>query len=152
MYSSFEIANDLIEKGINSNNPITPLKLQKELYLANGFYIAKYGNPLLIERFKAWKYGPVIPSIYHEYKDFGDAPITRLTTGFNQLVLSADVNLELEKAWEIGCKVDAITLSNWTHAPGSPWKKAIDANNEYIDNNDLIEYFGTVFNIQRVNQ
>jgi len=50
---------------------LSPLKLQKMLYLMNGICLREKGRPLIREHAQAWKYGAVFPEAYHEYKEFG---------------------------------------------------------------------------------
>lgn len=51
---------------------LTPMKLQKLCYYAQGIYMATQdGEPLFEEDFEAWTYGPVIPALYDEYKEYG---------------------------------------------------------------------------------
>jgi uncharacterized phage-associated protein len=40
-------------------------------------------EPLIDERVEAWNYGPVIPSLYHEFKNFGSGAITLPATDFH---------------------------------------------------------------------
>ncbi|HGC7974266.1 TPA: Panacea domain-containing protein, partial [Streptococcus pyogenes] len=55
------------KKGYKINN----LKLQKLLYFVNVRNILENGAPLFEESMEKWKYGPVVPDVYHEYKRFG---------------------------------------------------------------------------------
>ena len=55
---------------------ITPLKLQKLLYLNYGEYVIQGGNKLEFMNFEAWHYGPVISKVYWYYKHFGADVIT----------------------------------------------------------------------------
>jgi uncharacterized phage-associated protein len=50
---------------------LSNLKLQKLLYYAQGHYLATAGQPLFDDRIQAWSHGPVVPTVYHEYKKFG---------------------------------------------------------------------------------
>jgi uncharacterized phage-associated protein len=57
---------------------ITNLKLQKLLYYAQGFHLAMHdGEPLFQESILAWKHGPVVRSIYSQYKHLKFRPIAR---------------------------------------------------------------------------
>jgi uncharacterized phage-associated protein len=58
-----------------SGELITNLKLQKLLYYAQGYYLALFGEPLFADEISAWPNGPVVKSVYEEFKDFGDKPI-----------------------------------------------------------------------------
>jgi len=59
---------------INELHP-EPLKLQKLLYLAQGYSFAFYDCELFSEDLEAWVHGPVVPSVYHEYSNFKYNPI-----------------------------------------------------------------------------
>lgn len=76
MQPSLFIANYIIEYSNKKNYLINNLKLQKLLYFANVINIVKTKLPLFEEQMEKWKYGPVIPSVYHEYKRFGAFHIT----------------------------------------------------------------------------
>jgi uncharacterized phage-associated protein len=67
---------------------ITPLKLQKLLYYAEGYSLALRGEPLFREPIMAWRYGPVVRSVYKTYEFAGRNSIPCLAdldmTGFQQ--------------------------------------------------------------------
>jgi len=71
------LANNFIEWGARETVPMTPLKLQKLLYLyyARHFYLCK--KPPFPECFVKWPYGPALPDVYEALKDFGGKPIAR---------------------------------------------------------------------------
>ena len=60
---------------INELKPDT-LKLQKLLYFTQGLSYCMMDKEFFEEQFVAWVHGPVIPSIYHRYKQYGFNPIT----------------------------------------------------------------------------
>ena len=66
-YKAEDIANFFLRAIYRDcGDAITPLKLQKLLYFAQGNYLAKYNMPLFDEDFEAWIHGPVIPlSLIH---------------------------------------------------------------------------------------
>ena len=47
---------------------ISNLKLQKLLYYAQGSFLAVTDSPLFDDPIVAWQHGPVVESVYHEYK------------------------------------------------------------------------------------
>lgn len=67
-------AHDVAKWFINELHP-EPLKLQKLLYLAQGYSYAFYDKELFYEDIEAWVHGPVVPSVYHSYKLFSFNPI-----------------------------------------------------------------------------
>lgn len=46
-------------------------ELQKLLYFAQGFYLARHEAPLFPESLEAWKFGPVNGRIFAKYKEYG---------------------------------------------------------------------------------
>lgn len=80
------VANYFIELSNNTqenNRKLDILGLLKRVYIAHGFSLALLDKPLLNERFdkvEAWRYGPVIPSVYHTFKHHGKSIITEPAT------------------------------------------------------------------------
>lgn len=68
-------AEDIAKWFINELHP-EPLKLQKLLYLSQGYSYAFYDEPLFLDDMKAWVHGPVVSSVYFKYKDYKFNPIT----------------------------------------------------------------------------
>ena len=60
-----------------TGNLVSNLKLQKLLYYAQAWHLALYGRRLFEGDFEAWIHGPVLPALYHDYKQFGWKPIER---------------------------------------------------------------------------
>jgi len=44
------------------------MKLQKLVYYAHGWHLALNNEPLIDEQVECWQYGPVISSLFHEFK------------------------------------------------------------------------------------
>jgi len=79
-YDPKAIANYFLELAERDNRPLSPMKIQKLIYYANGWYLGITGEPLIDEQVEAWTFGPVIPSIYREFREFGNRPITERAT------------------------------------------------------------------------
>ena len=90
----FAATNYIIEK-LNENkiNDLTNLKLQKLLYFAYGVHLSLFNEKLFTDEIQAWKLGPVVPSVYIEFKDHGKNPI-----GFDvrAIILKDDDSGEIE--------------------------------------------------------
>ncbi len=143
MRSAIEIANKFVQIAEKENSLFTNMKLQKLIYIANGINLALNNEPLIIEHVEVWPYGPVVSSVYHSYKYFGDSNICFGTFGIFPLYV--DLNEEEKKsfddAWKITKGIDGIKLSNWTHNPGSPWSRAREGNLPYIPDDYMKEFF-----------
>jgi len=155
-YSASLIAYAFVRKGIEEGKPVTQMKLQKMVYFAHGYYLAKYGIALVEEGFQAWKFGPVVPSIYHTYKLYGSSEITDADLVAASEIYKAELLSLPETAWEAidytwdaTKDLSAITLSTWTHKIGSPWADVFQPNKNSIPIPDqkIGEYFtGILFN------
>lgn len=129
-YSASLVAYAFVKKGIEENRPLTQMKLQKMVYFAQGIHLALHKEPLVKDIFQAWKYGPVIPEIYHTYKYYGSSPI--MDTEWVLLSHIEEKTLEsinqkaketINYTWDLLKDTNATKLSNWTHEMGSPWQK-----------------------------
>ncbi len=153
------VANAILDRSFAEKCPVSPLKLQKLLYYAHGYYSAAYGEPLVDEAFEAWQYGPVVPAIYHEFKEFGNSPITREATEFSwdeedsipvpPIFDRPEVQRVIDYVWKQYAHLPAVTLSEMTHRVDSPWDKTMKANKFGLKNIDIPqplidEYFGTL--------
>ena len=100
--------------------PTTPMHVIKLVYLCHGWMLGICGRPLIREAAEAWRYGPVVPTVYHTYKSFGGEPID---------AVPMDCGKEFDE--EQKELVDAVlraykshtawSLSAITHQPGTPW-------------------------------
>ncbi len=123
-YEAKAVANFFLGKG-----RLTQMKLHKLVYFAHGWHLGLLGEPLLTERVQAWRYGPVVPSLWEEFKWFGAEPIdsfaTRQVAGRARVptVDPDDTNVRaiLERVSKIYGPRTAVELSRLTHEADSPW-------------------------------
>lgn len=73
--SASDVADFFLAKANAVGEPITNLKLQKLVYYAQAWFLANKHKSLFEEDFEAWVHGPVLPELYHKYKERGSAPI-----------------------------------------------------------------------------
>ncbi|HBD95063.1 MAG: hypothetical protein A2015_02200 [Spirochaetes bacterium GWF1_31_7] len=137
MYSALTIANKIIELSQNEGRVITHLKLQKILYFSQGWYLALTGNPLFSDEIVAFKYGPVIKSIYEIFRIFGSKNITKIAESTEQ-VENKD-NEFINKIWNLYKNHDAISLSNISHIKNGPWD--VTNINDIITTDIIQNYF-----------
>ncbi len=127
-YSPHSVANWFLKR-----EQMDQMKLHKLVYFAHGWNLGLFGEPLINEEIEAWKYGPVVPSLYHQFKSFGSAPITRLASkwkveeGRRIIPKIPDAALRprrlLDKVWGIYGHKSGTQLSALTHLPDSPWSE-----------------------------
>jgi len=104
----------------DSGDSMSNLRLQKILYYAQAWYLANFGGPLFADDFEAWMYGPVIPSLYRKYRDYGNGPIPRSR---RELDLDDRTRELLDEVWDVYGIYSPTQLMNLTHREG-PWIEA----------------------------
>lgn len=160
-YTAKTIANELLDLAWKHGvKDMTPIKLQKLVYFAHGWYLAFFQEPLIRQGIQAWKFGPVVADIYHEFKDFGNDPINRMATELaydeahgltdDEPRISADdedTRGVLQEVWRVYGNFTPIQLANLTHEPGTPWAQINSKypgelpKNEEIPNALIRKYF-----------
>ena len=170
-YSAFAVANYFLDLAKKDGVKITPLKIQKLVYIAHGYHLAftardnpPNGSPLVNDEFaEAWRYGPVFPSLYHHFKRFGGDPITEFAEDIEfsydddtgkldtkSITPKIDPNDEfpcalLNKIWEVYGEYTGLQLSDITHREGTPWEKTWKRRkgfrNAHIPNKAIIKYY-----------
>jgi uncharacterized phage-associated protein len=140
------------------------MKLVKLVYISHGWYLGLMEQPLIDENPEAWQYGPVIPTVYHYFKNFGGSPITSKDFESNpDEILPSEIQKFLNKIWEIYGKYSALQLSAKTHEPNTPWhiswnrmkerQNGINGFGIYshqIPDNLIKEYYQKKFNMNKV--
>lgn len=71
MITALNISNNILKKSFDENIPITPMKLQKLIYILYKTYLKETNKSLFRESFQAWKNGPVLKTVYDEFKLYG---------------------------------------------------------------------------------
>lgn len=160
---ALSIANYFIDLAHRDGRDIRPLKLMKLVYIAHGYMLALLDRPTegtKLERVEAWQYGPVFPSVYYSFKQYGSHPIDRKTTvfDFSLIGVSDDIQVvpmltdEDEKricrfVWNnYGIYTDS-TLVTTLHADGTPWKRYYKpGKNVTIPDADTKNHYNAVIN------
>ncbi len=70
-----DVADYFLALANESGDVVTNLKLQKLVYYAQAWHLGIFSKRLFSADFEAWVHGPVIPALYHTYKERGSAPI-----------------------------------------------------------------------------
>lgn len=155
IYSALDIARFVINYSNASNSPVTNLKLQKLLYFIQAYFLTKLNRPCFSDDIEAWSLGPVIPSVYHEFKSYGAGNIPYIKTYFDikdglsvfmhdydPNIISKNDQIHIQKIVNDMSKYSASTLVNITHKQ-EPWKKAYEygLGTKVISNNSIKNYF-----------
>jgi uncharacterized phage-associated protein len=119
MYEPNQIANYFLFK-YGQTQGMTPMKLIKMVYIAHGWYLAQQNKLLINENAQAWKFGPVIPSLYNRFKVYGNGQITETV---NSDIDNPEVTAFLDEVWVAYGELNGIQLSSLTHMNNTPWSQ-----------------------------
>lgn len=137
--NAIAIANYFVDKSTNDSTapyPLTLLRLVKYVYISYGFAMALLGRVIIDKRFdkvEAWKYGPVIPSVYHSFKHNGNNPIKTKSSiatseeenGILHFVTpeveDKDVKIILDFVWRRYRDKSTGALIELLHGSNTPW-------------------------------
>lgn len=145
MVNALTVANTILEKGLQDNIDISPMKIQKLTFCLYKEYLKQTGTPLFNERFETWKYGPVLRSVYEAFKSYGSNAIKDYATASDGNIYVVNTSgaptfrAVLDKVWDMYSRYDGITLSILTHRAGTAWRKAFDAKRLYLSDNEIAE-------------
>lgn len=144
MANVMNVANYLLAKASKSEgerSQLSNLKLQKLLYYVQGFHAVLLKRPAFDDRIEAWMHGPVIPSVYHEFKAYGNGQIPPAMP-----LEAVDIDEEtaelVDEVFNVYAQHSAWHLRNLTHDE-DPWIKRFDseAGSSEIQLEDLEAFF-----------
>lgn len=140
-FSPTVVSNNILKRAFNDDVNVSPMKLQKLLYFVASEYAKAKKDVLFNENFQAWDYGPVIRSVYDEFRPFGGSPIRKYAKdaeGRARIIREAsypELERSINRVWEGAKDLSAVRLSRITHEPGSAWYNAFQqARSGSIDN------------------
>lgn len=98
---------------------------------------------LINEPVEAWRYGPVIPSVYQRYRSFRSEPIEIEVIDRAELFDKEQIEV-IDDVLEAYQAYSAFDLSNITHRKGTPWSRVFEDGRglgAIIPNRLIEEYF-----------
>lgn len=142
-YDPRAIANEFLKL---EGGPMNQMRLQKLVYIANGWNLAINGEPLTDARIEAWDGGPVYRSIWNHIRDFGYNVKDRFF-GMQGERFKANLS-DKEKAvishvWKRYSGYTGLQLSKLTHQEGTPWSNAYfgKGRNAPLDQDEIRQHF-----------
>lgn len=153
-YDAIDVANYTINYCIDENVPVSNLKLQKLLYYIQAASIVECNKKMFRENISAWKYGPVVENVYHNFKWYVDKKITEKVTERDRffdfyeeseydpskILLGAD-KVVVNKVVDSYKNYSALGMVKKTHEE-APWKNAYENNNDYISIEAMRSFYG----------
>lgn len=147
-FESKTVANNFLQWDFaDGNASITPMKLQKLVYMAHGWFLAIHDEPLIKEPFEAWPYGPVEDTLYHVFKQYRNSPITKYAKTWvgdkevAQIVNTEKFNEVFQAVVGKYGSFSALKLSALTHMAGTPWSITRARGASEIPNDLVKEHF-----------
>lgn len=133
--SANAVANEFLDLAKEAGGSLTPMKIQKLVYFAQGWKLGLTDVPMFEEEIMAWRWGPVTYSVYLEFRSFGNEPITRHAIDVQDDLAVYQPSLRearepgeadrlkgfIDKVWAVYGLYTAIQLSKLTHQEGTPW-------------------------------
>ncbi len=156
------VANFFLKKGQEENITITPMKLLKLVYLGYAWHYWNTKNKLFDEEILAWRHGPVIASLYHEFKHYGQHPIKTLSKELifeeegeddysAKEIIPEDIDDDIAKSalnfvWNRYKGYSSWQLRNMTHQENSPWRQAYTDHyaHDVIKDQHIEEYYNII--------
>jgi uncharacterized phage-associated protein len=163
------VANYFLDLAEKEGKKLTPMQLQKLVYFAHGWYLALTEKPLVDEHPEAWPYGPVFPSLYHAFKEYGGGPIqgraleysldVNPATGRRTIFRATTPSLDddpvpesreysksvVKRVWDVYGSWTGLQLSQLSHLSDGPWEATRRANPDRkgsdIADDQIREYF-----------
>lgn len=155
-YNVLEVCRHIINYSNEKKYEISNLKLQKLLYVVQGFFLVDKAKKCFNEKIEAWDFGPVVPEAYREYKVYGAVNIPTITRYFSlnkenlfeskyieykDNTIIDDDKTTINEVVESLSTVSALGLMKWTHEQ-DPWLNAYKrGENNEISLEDIKEWF-----------
>lgn len=124
-----------------NKNSLTPLKLQKVLYMAQGWSYVWDNMAAFNDDFCAWQYGPVNEKVYEVFKKYGRSEIPE-EEGVAELADNS-VAETLEAVWLEYGKMTAYDLVELIHRQET-WRNAY-SHGIKITNSSIQKYFQSTY-------
>ena len=146
MHDARSVANEFIRRAQDSNQPITPLQVQKLVYYAHAWMLGIHGRPMIEDEIEVWRYGPVVPAVYYCLSRYRGDPIEEIIPlhRLDKKEYSKEEQTLLEAVFDKYGGLSGMELSARTHARGTPWHKAKSKGRLYISNNDIRKYYSNL--------
>jgi len=125
-YDVITVADRILKTAKLKSAALTPLQLMKLVYIAHGWHLALFDSDLFSNKIEAWKYGPVIPDLYHATKSFGRSPIPLNIISDDPAGVDDLDRAFLDDVYEKYGHLTGIQLSSLTHQAGTPWDQVYE--------------------------
>jgi uncharacterized phage-associated protein len=149
------VANAFIKLAKRDRVALTNMQLQKLVYIAHGYSLALLGEPLFRDKVYAWQFGPVVPSLYDELKQYGAGQVKKpLYTETPKIEEEGPDWKVIRGVWNSYGKYTGPQLSALTHKPNTPWDETRGSGSFKVEipNRTIARYYRELLNAGRLKQ
>lgn len=124
------VANFVLDFCEGRDRKVTNLGLQKIVYFCHVWSLIEFQRPLIRHKFEAWEFGPVLPYLYREFRNFDRSPIIgrakqldpvdgkQKTVEYN---FDGETDSLLRRIAEFYSRLRVGDLVELSHVRGGPW-------------------------------
>lgn len=136
------VANEFINRGIQENNPLTHIEVQKLLYFSHGWVMGIHGRPLHYGLWEAWRYGPVLPEVYFNLNHHRGKPIKTTIKDAPVEPFSEEEKAIMDVVYGYR-SLGTFALVGISHSKDGPWYQTwhIKGDSAIISNEIIQSYF-----------
>ncbi|MFR6290507.1 MAG: Panacea domain-containing protein [Peptococcaceae bacterium] len=158
MNNALDVARYVINYSNEKGYGISNLKLQKIMYFIQAYFLTAEidSSPCFSEKIEAWDFGPVVPEVYHEFKQYGSGDIPTINSyivfdkmniwnshreEYNPDIINEEEQKMINAVVDQFSDYSASDLVELTHRQ-APWKKAyMQGRNCEITQDSIRRYF-----------
>lgn len=128
-----------------SCTPITHKKLQKLMYYAQGFSMARTGKKIFDDNFEIIGNGAICKRLYDEYKgvSYFSIPDKMVRGNCENIISNGDVFNIIREVWEAFANLSGKQLELMAHRE-LPYTNAVENNRNAVSDKDMVEFFTQV--------
>ena len=136
-YGAIDVAWSLLRHAKKQGKSFCMMRLQLHVYICHGLSLAYLARPLILDDVFAWKFGPIVPSIYFRFKEQGAATIANhrdvlLDTDSEAIIQDVVLNLG---------HLAVSQLLELAQRPGSPWHQVWDGKHKQVIPDPIIQTY-----------
>lgn len=143
MVTALNIANNILHRSFEDNIELTPMKLQRLIYLTYKEFYKQTDTLLFEDKFEVWKYGPVIRNVNTAFKKYGSNSIKDYYREYDGAALEASerkspiLKSVINTVWDKYKTVDGVPLANMSRSKKSAWYQAFNRNEPFLSEADI---------------
>lgn len=119
-YDARQVANWFVTRAKRDGRILSIMSLLKLTYITHGWHLEMFNAPLVSNQIEAWRYGPVIPDVYNDFRGQG-VNVQDVVRSVPDAQFAPQDSSLLEQIWTIYGGLSAFRLSDLTHVLGGPW-------------------------------